>query len=78
MPLALIDRGKTVSKSHAVFEALGEGIRIQDLHSTNGVAITVDGVRTVLAAGGSGTAVVGAVVELGLFIIRVERAAGAR
>jgi hypothetical protein len=71
----LDDPGKTVSKTHALFEptsADGGGIRVRDLHSTNGVAITSGGTRLVLAAGGEGVAAAGAVIELGSFTVVVD------
>lgn len=74
-PVALVDPGKTVSKTHAVLrpQVPSEGgIRVTDLHSTNGTAITFGGVRTVLAPGGDGLAAVGAVIELGKFTLLVD------
>ena len=79
MPVALVDASKTVSKTHALLRPATpgwerqEGIRITDLHSTNGVALTVGGVRTVLVPGGEGIAVVGAVIELGSFTVLLDR-----
>ncbi|HEU0205617.1 MAG TPA: FHA domain-containing protein, partial [Pseudolysinimonas sp.] len=37
--LPLTDRGKTVSKTHALLEPAPGGVRVRDLHSTNGVAV---------------------------------------
>lgn len=71
-PVALTDSGKTVSKTHALLETIDGGIRVRELHSTNGVAITTGGVRTVIAPGGEGSAVVGSVIELGSFTVLVD------
>lgn len=70
--IPLDDSGKTVSKTHALLEPEGRGIRVTELHSTNGVAISSDGVRTVLAPGGDGIAPIGSVIELGSFTVLVE------
>ena len=74
-PVPLVDPGKTVSKTHLLLEPAepgGRGIRVRELHSTNGVAITAGGVRTVLPAGGEGVAPVGATIELGSFTVLVD------
>jgi pSer/pThr/pTyr-binding forkhead associated (FHA) protein len=74
-PVPVVDPGKTVSKTHLLLEPAhpaDHGIRVQDLHSTNGVAISAGGVRTVLAAGGEGLAPVGATIELGSFTLLVD------
>ena len=68
----LDDPGKTVSKTHALLEPAGRGIRVTELHSTNGVAISSAGVRSVLAPGGEGIAPIGSVIELGSFTVLVE------
>jgi hypothetical protein len=71
-PVRLVDPGKTVSKTHALLAPGEGGIRVIELHSTNGVAITSAGIRTVLAPGGEGIASLGSVIELGSFTVRVE------
>jgi hypothetical protein len=71
----LADPGKTVSKTHVLLRptvAGARGILVTDLHSTNGVAITLGGTRTVLTPGGDGLAGVGAVIELGSFTVLVD------
>ena len=68
----LDDPGKTVSKTHALFELGARDVRVTELHSTNGVAISCDGTRTVLAPGGEGVAPLGAIIELGSFTVRVD------
>lgn len=72
--LALDDPGKTVSKTHALIElAVAEaGVRVTELHSTNGVAITSGGDRVVLTAGGDSLASLGSVIELGSFTVLVD------
>jgi hypothetical protein len=70
--IPLDDSGKTVSKTHALLEPEGCGIRVTELHSTNGVAISSDGVRTVLAPGSDGIAPIGSVIEFGSFTVLVE------
>lgn len=73
--LALLDTAKTVSKTHALIEPTGlteGGLRVRDLHSTNGVAISVSGGRVVLPSGGEGVAPDGAVVELGSLTVVVD------
>ena len=69
--LALVDSGKTVSKTHALFEPTPDGVRIQELHSTNGVAIDTSAGRELLPAGGEAVAPAGATVLLGSFAIGV-------
>jgi hypothetical protein len=70
----LDDPGKTVSKTHALIEpaAPGAGLRVTELYSTNGVTITADGTRSVLAAGGDALAPRGAVIELGSYTLLVD------
>ncbi|MES1169368.1 MAG: FHA domain-containing protein [Leifsonia sp.] len=76
--LAVVDPGKTVSKTHALLEPDSEGVRVRDLHSTNGVSVdavaeTVVGApaRRVLNAGGEAVAPVGSTILLGSFPIGV-------
>ena len=69
--IALADSSKTVSKTHALLEPADGRIRVVDLLSTNGVAITSDTVRIVLAPGGEGAVSLDARVELGEFTVRV-------
>jgi hypothetical protein len=74
-PIPLVDPGKTMSKTHALLQPapLGvRGLRVTDLHSTNGPAITFGGVRTVLAPGAEGIATVGSVIELGSFTLLLD------
>jgi hypothetical protein len=69
--LALVDSGKTVSKTHALLEPTPDGVRVRELHSTNGVAIDTPAGRELLPAGGEAVAPLGATVMLGSFAIGV-------
>lgn len=72
----LDDPTKTVSKTHALLEPGDGGIRVVDVHSTNGVTIRIGSECTVLAAGGEGFAPPLAVIELGscaLTVVAGER-----
>jgi hypothetical protein len=69
--LAVTDPGKTVSKTHALLEAAPGGVRVRELHSTNGVAIDSPAGRKVLPAGGEGLAAIGSTILLGSFAISV-------
>ncbi len=77
--VSLSDTGKTVSKTHALIEPddrTGTGgftVRVRDLYSTNGVAITTGGERRVLTAGGEDVAQLGSLIELGSVSILVSR-----
>jgi len=70
--LPVADGGKTVSKTHALLEPAAEGVRVRDLHSTNGVAIDTAAGREVVSPGGEGVAPSGATVMLGSFAIRID------
>jgi hypothetical protein len=72
--LALTDPAKTVSKTHALLESASNGVRVRDLHSTNGVAIDTAGQRVVLAPGGDAVASPGSTILLGSFTIEVATA----
>lgn len=69
--LALVDPGKTVSKTHALLEPTPNGVRVRELHSTNGVAIDTAAGRELLPTGGEAVAPVGATIRLGSFAIGV-------
>jgi hypothetical protein len=69
--LPLADSGKTVSKTHALLEPTPDGVRVRDLHSTNGVAVDTAGGRQLALAGSEVLAAVGATIMLGSFPIRV-------
>jgi len=70
--LPVADSGKTVSKTHALFEPAPEGVRVRDLHSTNGIAIDTTAGRRLVSHGDEGVAPAGATVMLGSFPVRIE------
>lgn len=69
--LPVSDPGKTVSKTHALLDPTPEGVRVRELHSTNGVAIDTEEGRRLLTAGGEAVAPSGATILLGSFAIGV-------
>lgn len=69
--LPLTDSGKTVSKTHALLEPSAEGVRVRELHSTNGIAIDTAAGRQLLTPGGDDIAPPAATIMLGSFAIRV-------
>jgi hypothetical protein len=69
--LAVVDPGKTVSKTHALLAPDAGGVRVRDLHSTNGVAIDAAGERRLLSAGGEAVAPPGSTILLGSFAVGV-------
>jgi hypothetical protein len=72
--LAVDDADKTLSKTHALFEADGGELWVTDLHSTNGVVIALADDSENLLEGGVRTAVPsGATVVLGSVPIAVTR-----
>ncbi|WP_394769358.1 FHA domain-containing protein [Lacisediminihabitans sp.] len=74
--LAVVDPARTVSKTHALLEIDEHGLWAHDLRSTNGVFITEPGGAEVDVPPGSRTRVpAGADLELGDYVIRVQRGA---
>lgn len=72
--LAIDDDAHSMSKTHAVFEADAAGLWVTDLDSTNGVVITQpDGSEEDLEPNVRGRIQPGADVELGDYIIQVEK-----
>jgi hypothetical protein len=72
--LTIDDDAHSVSKTHAVFEVDAEGLWVTDLNSTNGVVITQpDGTELDLDPNVRGSIHPGADVELGDYIIQVEK-----
>jgi hypothetical protein len=69
----VIDPGKTVSKSHAVVIPYGEAVYVIDLESTNGVSVVAGGVRRTVASTEFTHAPDGSVIELGSYLLGVER-----
>ncbi|HWU47975.1 MAG TPA: FHA domain-containing protein, partial [Humibacter sp.] len=69
------DPAKTVSKTHAAFEPVEGGLRVTDLHSTNGVTVTsADGTEHETAPGIPTPVAPGSTVYLGRYAVRVDRA----
>jgi len=72
--LTIDDEGHSVSKTHAVFEVDSDGLWVTDLDSTNGVVISQpDGTELDLDPNVRGSIQPGADVELGDYIIQVEK-----
>jgi len=69
--LPVADSGKTVSKTHALLQPSPEGVRVRDLHSTNGIAIDTAAGRALVPPGGDAVAPTGATIMLGSFAIRI-------
>jgi len=69
--LAVDDGGKTVSKTHALVEPAPGGVRVRELHSTNGITIDTTESREVLRAGAEAVAPLGSTILLGSFEIGV-------
>ena len=72
--LALDDPAKTLSKTHAMLERDGEELWVHDLNSTNGTVIALpDGSVTEVVPGRRVEVPAGAELELGDYVIRVDR-----
>jgi hypothetical protein len=73
IPVVVDDPGKSVSKTHALNVPEGDRLRVRDLRSTNGVAVTpVDGEATVVRGPEGVLAGDGAVVALGDYTLAVQ------
>ncbi len=73
-PVVVDDPAKSVSKTHAVVVVRDGSLLVRDLDSTNGVWVVVAGAEPVAADPGVDVVVPsGADLELGEFVIRVER-----
>ena len=73
--LAINDPDGLVSKSHALLELDAGRLAVRDLHSTNGVvALLADGTEMVVSSDASTSLDDGFEMELGSFVIRIERA----
>lgn len=73
--LAIDDPDGLVSKSHAVLEIEGGRIAVRDLGSTNGVvALTAEGEESDVTSGASTPLDDGYEIELGSYVIRIEKA----
>jgi predicted component of type VI protein secretion system len=72
--LAIDDPDGLVSKSHAVLDLDAGRLVVRDLQSTNGVvALTADGAEVEVSSDASTILDDGFEIELGSFVIRVER-----
>ncbi|MEO7721060.1 MAG: FHA domain-containing protein [Pseudolysinimonas sp.] len=69
--LSVDDVGRSVSKTHAVFALVDGSVRIFDLASTNGVAVSREGARTAVTIAGAEVPD-GSTVELGSFAVGVR------
>ena len=68
------DPAKSVSKTHAVFERVGDHLFVNDLGSTNGVVVTqADGTTIDLESRQRIELDPGSDVELGAFLIQIEK-----
>jgi len=73
--LAIDDPDGLVSKSHAVIELNGGRLGVRDLGSTNGaVVLAADGSESEVSSESSTALDVGYEIELGSFVIRIEKA----
>ena len=72
--LPLADPAKSVSKTHAALELVGDALWVHDLDSTNGVWISGAGVEEQQVTPGTRALVpAGADIELGELVIRAQR-----
>ncbi|HWD61181.1 MAG TPA: FHA domain-containing protein [Humibacter sp.] len=72
--LPVDDPARSVSKTHAVIEAADDGVRVTDLHSTNGVSVVDSaGAAKALAAGDASPVAAGATVLLGSYRVQVAQ-----
>lgn len=71
--VAVADPSKSVSKTHAALELENGELWVHDLNSTNGVAVVTAGDATEVRAGERTLVPAGSDLELGRFVIQVER-----
>lgn len=72
--LPLADPAKSLSKTHALLVPELDYLMVTDLHSTNGIAvITPEGAVTVLEPGRSSPVAPGSQLQLGSFVVTVQR-----
>lgn len=74
--ISVEDREKTVSKNHAIVLPYDGGLFVLDLSSTNGVAVVANRKRTPVTATEFSPVPDGAVVELGSYLLGVEKVEG--
>nr|WP_240977490.1 FHA domain-containing protein [Planctomonas sp. JC2975] len=70
--LPVDDPVRSVSKTHAVIEVVGDGIRVTDLHSTNGVSVLdASGAAAPLIPGAATPVAAGAAVLFGSYRVQL-------
>ncbi|MDY0915006.1 RDD family protein [Rathayibacter festucae] len=63
--VALADTTRSISKTHARLEFLGDELSVIDRHSTNGTGVVIDGTATPVPPGGRAAVPVGATLTFG-------------
>ncbi|PPH17185.1 MULTISPECIES: RDD family protein [unclassified Rathayibacter] len=63
--VALADTTRSISKTHARLELLGDELSVIDRHSTNGTGVVIDGTATPVPPGGRAAVPVGATLTFG-------------
>jgi hypothetical protein len=71
-PIAVRDPEKTVSKTHVLLTPAESGVRVRDLHSSNGTTLVLPGGRVPVPADGDVLVGQPATLELGRFRVRLE------
>jgi hypothetical protein len=69
--IAIRDPQQTVSKTHALVTATQDGVRVRDLHATNGTAFLLPGGRVTVPAGGELLVTQPGRIELGRLLVQV-------
>ncbi|MHA7986917.1 FHA domain-containing protein [Rathayibacter sp. CAU 1779] len=70
--LPVDDPVRSVSKTHALIEVVGDGIRVTDLHSTNGVSVLdASGAAMPLSPGAATAVAAGAAVLFGSYRVQL-------
>lgn len=71
-PVPVADPQHTVSKTHALLTPDPSGVRVRDLHSTNGTTLVLAGGRAPVPVEGELLIAQPAELELGRYLLRVE------
>jgi hypothetical protein len=71
-PIAVRDPEKTVSKTHVLLTPADSGVRVRDLHSSNGTTLVLPGGRVPVPADGDLLVNRAATLELGRYRVRLE------
>jgi hypothetical protein len=71
-PIAVRDPEKTVSKTHVLLTPAESGVRVRDLHSSNGTTLVLPGGRVPVPADGDLLVSRPATLELGRFRVLLE------